>query len=77
MRLTVCPNVSVCIFCLIQLTPKARQGSTGYKKHATYFWPEGGTKGHLPDYVSVTSKKEERRDTWSESDKSVKHHMQR
>lgn len=26
---------------------------------------------HLPGYVSVTSKKEERRDTWSESDKSV------
>lgn len=26
---------------------------------------------HLPGYVSVTSKKEERRDTWSKSDKSV------
>lgn len=36
-------------------------------------WPQGdGRKGHLPGYVSVTSKKEERRDTWSESNKSVK-----
>lgn len=31
--------------------------------------------GHLPGYVSVTSKKEERRDTWSESDKSVRQHI--
>lgn len=36
-------------------------------------WPrEVRRKGHLPGYVSVTSKKEERRDTWSESDKSVR-----
>lgn len=32
-------------------------------------------EGHLPGYVSVTSKKEERRDTWSESDKSVRQHI--
>lgn len=32
---------------------------------------EAEEKGHLPGYVSVTSKKEERRDTWSESNKSV------
>lgn len=35
---------------------------------------EVGREGHLPGYVSVTSKKEERRDTWSESDKSVRQH---
>lgn len=39
-------------------------------------WPqEVRRKGHLPGYVSVTSKKEERRDTWSESDKSVRQHI--
>lgn len=37
-------------------------------------WHPSGdrSKGHLPGYVSVTSKKEERTDTWSESHKSVR-----
>lgn len=63
------------IFCIVlkQLLHKRAATTTSdkiYRKYRTasrllYFIQ------HLPGYVSVTSKKEERRDTWSKSDKSV------
>lgn len=64
---------SVFAVSLNRLTPEARGGAKGDEEA----WDtqadtvEAEEQGHLPDYVSVTSKKEERRDTWSESDKSV------
>lgn len=55
--------------------PQQVTGCTeGQKVFVIYPSPgkQNGTEEHLPGYVSVTSKKEERTDTWSDSDKSVK-----
>lgn len=61
----------------LKLTPKAsRRARERSRWLFLSTWPqEVRREGHLPGYVSVTSKKEERRDTWSESDKSVRQHI--
>lgn len=61
----------------LNLTPKAsRRARERSRWLFLSTWPqEVRREGHLPGYVSVTSKKEERRDTWSESDKSVRRHI--
>lgn len=61
---------------LVQLTQskgEVSEEAKGNGKRVTYGPTprEAEEEGHLPGYVSVTSKKEERRDTWSESNKSV------
>lgn len=56
---------------LIQRTPNGKKEEGTTRKCFTW-QQEVRREGHLPGCVSVTSKKEERRDTWSESDKSVK-----
>lgn len=57
----------------IDSVQRRREGANGNRKRVTYgpTTREAEEVEHLPGYVSVTSKKEERRDTWSESNKSV------
>lgn len=71
----VSPATEASVCRLVQSTRSKGEGRSGRQQRACDIWAdaqEAEEEGHLPGFVSVTSKKEERRDTWSESDSQYK-----